>query len=600
METDFHKIITKYFGLLDKLKLKIFIYKLTFVLTLIGLFVLILDYGYDQKSEIQLKLNIFYFVVLWMGIVTTILRYWSQRKLINIKVLSFDFISILITVYVIFIHFFSAEAHRHLTFFYNDNWVKITILLTFIREFSEQNINFKRTLLNPAQLFIISFLSIIIIGTFLLMLPNATYNGISFLDALFTSTSAVCVTGLIVVDTSTYFTQLGQTFILILIQTGGIGILTFASYFSYFFKGVSSYENQLVLRDITNSEKIGEVFTALKRILAITFTIEVLGAIFIYFSLNNQLIPSFLERVYFAVFHSISAFCNAGFSTLQNGLYETGFRYNYPLQGIIITLLMLGGLGFPILANLMKYSKYYIKRKIFGLKKWQKNYKPWVLSLNSRITLITTFSLLIFGAVLFYIIEYDNVLKEHHGIGKFVTALFGSATPRTAGFNTVDVSALNLSTIMITFLLMWVGASPASTGGGIKTSTFAIATLNFISLAKGKSRIEIFRREIADISVRRAFATISLSLVVIGLGIIAITYFDPEKHLLDIAFECFSAYSTVGLSLGITASLSSLSKFTIITIMFIGRVSMLSILIAVFKKVKHKNYRYPTEEIIIN
>lgn len=576
------------------------LYRLAFLLSLIGVFILIFDFGYDQNSELQTKLNIFYFVVLWMGIVTTVMRYISQRKSFRTSVISFDFISIIFTVYVIFIHFFSAEAHKHLTFLYNDNWVKIIILLTFIREFSEQNINYKRTLLNPAQLFIISFLGIILLGTFLLMLPNATYNGISFLDALFTSTSAVCVTGLIVVDTSSYFTQLGQTFILLLIQTGGIGILTFASYFSYFFKGVSTYENQLVLSDMTNSEKIGEVFNTLKRILVITFTIELLGAVFIFFSLNSMMLPSFFERAFFSVFHSISAFCNAGFSTLQNGLFEEGFRFNYGLQSIIMLLLMLGGLGFPILANLMKYSKYYVKSKILGIKKSNFQYKPWILSLNSRITLITTFSLFAFGTVLFYISEYDNVLLEHDGIGKFVTALFGSATPRTAGFNTVDMAALNLSTIMVTFLLMWVGASPASTGGGIKTSTFAIATLNFISLAKGKSRIEIYRREISDISVRRAFATISLSLVVIGCGIISITYFDADKKLIDVAFECFSAYSTVGLSLGITASLSSYSKFVLITIMFIGRVSMLSILIAVFKKVKHKNYRYPTEEIIIN
>jgi len=575
-------------------------YRLAFFLSLIGVLTLIFDYGYDQNTALQTKLNIFYFVVLWTGIVSTILRYITLRKNLRTKVISFDFISILITVYVIFIHFFSAEAHQHLSFFYNDNWVKITILLTFIREFSEQNINYKRTLFNPAQIFIISFLGIVLFGAFLLMLPNATYNGISFLDALFTSTSAVCVTGLIVVDTGSYFTQLGQTFILILIQAGGIGILTFASYFSYFFKGVSTYENQLVLSDMTNSDKIGEVFNTLKKILGITFTIEILGAIFIFFNVNSAQLPTFFERVYFSVFHSISAFCNAGFSTLQNGLYEEGFRFNYGLQSIIIVLLMLGGLGFPILANLMKYSKYYIKIKILGIKKSHFQYKPWVLSINSRITLITTFSLFAFGTVLFYISEYNNVLSDHNGIGKLVTALFGSATPRTAGFNTIDMTSLNLSTIMVTFLLMWVGASPASTGGGIKTSTFAIATLNFISLAKGKSRIEIYRREIADISVRRAFATISLSLVVIGAGIIGITYFDAEKRLIDVAFECFSAYSTVGLSLGITASLSSYSKIIIITIMFIGRVSMLSILIAVFKKIKHKNYRYPTEEIIIN
>ena len=204
------------------------------------------------------------------------------------------------------------------------------------------------------------------------------------------------------------------------------------------------------------------------------------------------------------------------------------------------------------------------------------------------------------GTLLFYLNEYSNTLAEHGTYGKIVTALFGATTPRTAGFNTVDTSALNFSTIMLLFLLMWIGASPASTGGGIKTNTFAIAILNFISLAKGKERIEVFRREIANISVRRAFATIVLSLFVIGLGIGLISIFDSQKTLLSIAFECFSAYSTVGLSLGITAQLSTYSKLVIIVVMFVGRVSMLTIMIAIIKKIKQQTYKYPVEEITIN
>jgi Trk-type K+ transport system membrane component len=202
--------------------------------------------------------------------------------------------------------------------------------------------------------------------------------------------------------------------------------------------------------------------------------------------------------------------------------------------------------------------------------------------------------------VFFYILEYHNTLAEHEGIGKVVTAIFSATTPRTAGFNVIDTSSMGFSTMMLVILLMWIGASPQSTGGGIKTSTLAIATLNIVSLAKGKSRIEIFRREIADISVRRAFAIISLSLIVIGLAIMVITAFEPSLSLLEIAFECFSAYSTVGLSLGITAELSSVSKLVIIVVMFVGRISMLSLVIAVFNKVKHKNYSYPKEEITIN
>ncbi|MEH6406524.1 MAG: potassium transporter TrkG [Leeuwenhoekiella sp.] len=575
------------------------LYRTVFILTILGVLAFVGDFGFEQSVFAQRIINSYYFVVLVAGIGITALRYLVRKKELSTQVIIFDAVSVLLTTYIIAIHFFSQEAHRHLSFLYDDNWVKFAILLTFIREFAEQRVNYKRTYLNPAQLFIVSFMGIILLGALLLMLPKATYDGINFLDALFTSTSAVCVTGLIVVDTGTYFTSFGQNIILLLIQLGGLGILTFASYFSYFFKGVSTYENQVVLSDMNNSQKIGEVFSTLKRILIITFSIEFLGAIFIYFSVNQTLFPQFFERVFFSIFHSISAFCNAGFSTLPNSLYQDNFKYNYFMQIVIILLFGLGGLGFPIVINIIKFLKYKFVYYFMSSESRRQN-QPWLLSLNSRITLITTLSLTVIGTILFFFNEYDNTLLEHHGFGKFVTALFGATTPRTAGFNTVDMGALHFSTLMMIFLLMWVGASPASTGGGIKTSTFAIATLNFLSLAKGKTRIEVYRREIADISVRRAFAIISLSLVVIGMAIIGISIFDSDKTLLSIAFECFSAYSTVGLSVGITASLSSASKGIIILVMFIGRVSMLSILIALFHKVKHTAYRYPTEEILIN
>ncbi|MBN9294019.1 MAG: ATPase [Flavobacteriia bacterium] len=469
-----------------------------------------------------------------------------------------------------------------------------------MREFTSPKLRYKRSFLNPAQLFIISFFLMIFIGALLLMLPKATHHGISFIDALFTSTSAVCVTGLIVVDTSSYFTQFGQTLILLLIQAGGLGILTFASYFSYFFKGGSTYENQLALSDMTNTEKLGEVFTTVKRILAITFFVELIGAFFIYMSIDKMIIPSFYDRLYFSVFHSISAFCNAGFSTLPNGMMEQGFVFNYPLQLSVILIFVFGGLGFPIVINSIRYIKHLVVRYVLWFLNKENNYRPWILTLSNKINLVTTSLLIVFGFLLIYLKEYNNVLTGHSGFGKIVTALFTATTPRTAGFNSIDFSQLHFSSIIIIILLMWIGASPASTGGGIKTSTFAISTLNYLSLAKGKNKIEVFRREIADISIRRAFAVMTLSLVVIGTGIFLIAHFDSHIPLLDIAFENFSAYSTVGLSLGITGDLSSESKLVLVAVMFIGRVTTLTILIAFFRKVKQVSYSYPSDEILIN
>lgn len=574
-------------------------YRIAFWISLLGIIAFVFDFGFSQSEDLQSFLNGYYFCVLLVGIVATALRYYENWHKFPQKVIVFDVVSIGLIIGVLYFHFINSHTHYLHPALYNDNWVKFAVLLTFIREFSELNLNYKRTVLNPAQLFIISFFVIIKLGTLLLLLPKATYNGISYIDAFFTSTSAVCVTGLAVVDTGSYFTEFGQGIILILIQVGGLGILTFASYFSYFFKGGSTYENQLVWSDMTSSNKLGDVFSTLKYILIITFSIEIVSAFLIYFSVDGIVFKSHANKVFFAVFHSVSAFCNAGFSTLPNSLAQEGFKYNYFLQMIIILTFVFGGLGFPIVSNSLKYIRYRVS-KLFFFTGNRRKYKPWILNLNSRITLVTTFSLTLIGFFVFYALEYHNTLADHHGIGKIVTALFGATTPRTAGFNTIDTAALRLPTLMMIFLLMWIGASPLSTGGGIKTSTFAIATLNIISLAKGKSRIEIFRREVADISVRRAFATIALSLIVIGFGIMLISIFDPQENLISIAFECFSAYSTVGLSLGITSELTSLSKLVLVAVMFVGRVSMLSVVIAVFQKVKHKNYRYPTEELTIN
>lgn len=555
---------------------------------------LIFDYGFNLYPIAIKSIIILYFTVLLTGIAFTVLKYIYHRKEFIFSVFIFDLISVGFIIFClskqISLHSFTDISH----------WLRLAIILKLITEFTRARISYKRSLLNPAQLFILSFMLLILSGALLLMLPKATTNGISFIDALFTSTSAVCVTGLIVVDTSSYFTFFGKTIIMTLIQAGGLGILTFASYFSYFFKGGSSYENQLALSDMTNSDKIGEVFTTVKRILAITFFIESVGALFIFLNLDKTLLPSISDRIYFSVFHAISAFCNAGFSTLPNNLMQDGYVYNYALQFIIVLIFVFGGLGFPIVINSLKYLKHILIRYVFQFANKSYHYKPWILTLSNKINLVTTLLLIILGTSVIYVKEYYNVLNGHTAIGKFVTALFTATTPRTAGFNSIDFSQLHFSSIIIIILLMWIGASPASTGGGIKTSTFAIATLNYLSLAKGKSKIEIFRREIADISVRRAFAVMSLSLVVIGISIMLIAHFNDNVPLLDIAFETFSAYSTTGLSLGITGSLTSQSKLVLIATMFIGRVSMLTILVAFFKRMKQANYHYPADEILIN
>lgn len=453
---------------------------------------------------------------------------------------------------------------------------------------------------NPAFVFIISFAVIILAGTLLLMLPTATTDGISLVNALFTSTSAVCVTGLTVIDTGTDFTRIGQVIILFLIQIGGLGIMTFTGLLSYLAAGSVSFHNQMALKSMVSSNRISNVITIVTRIILVTLFFEAIGATLIYFSVDKTLFTTNIERAFFSIFHSVSGFCNAGFSTESAGLYTESFRFNYSFQFIIILLIILGGMGFPIVFNIFSF----IRMKIISLlARFTKNLVPEpmtrIIQVNSKLALTTTIVLLIMGFFLYLMFEFNASLKDHPTIfGKIVTSLFGSVTPRTAGFNTVDMANLSLPMIMIYLLLMWIGASPSSTGGGIKTTTAAVAFLNLRSVIRGRNRTETYHTQISELSINRAFAVILLSLLIIGSTVFLISIFDGDKGILKIAFESFSAFSTVGLSLGITTALSDPSKLVLIVTMFIGRVGVLTLFIALIKQVQERAYQYPVEEIL--
>lgn len=457
--------------------------------------------------------------------------------------------------------------------------------------------------IHPANLFVGSFAAIIVSGALLLLLPAATPGSISVTDAFFTATSAVCVTGLIVVDTATDFTFFGQTVILFLIQLGGLGILTFTSFFAYFFKGNSSLQETVMLRDMVSSEQLGNVFKVVVKIVVFTLGIELAGALGIYFSVDAAHFGLWYERVFFSLFHSVSAFCNAGFSILTDGLYDSRFRFNYGLQWMVILLIIFGGLGFNILNNLYEYLKIIVKNSIYT---WERNLdaiivRPRIISLNSRIVIQTTLILLAVGAVFFLFSESRQSLSSHDSWwGKFTTAMFCSTTPRTAGFNSIDMRSLSVPGVMATMLLMWIGASPASTGGGIKTSTFAVAVMNVWAVVRGRPYIELGHREVPAESVQRAFAIIALSFVALGLGIFALSWMEPDKDLVDLSFECVSAYSTSGLSLGITSHLGTGSKWVLIALMFSGRVGTLNLLAGMLQQLHRANYRYPQESVLIN
>lgn len=478
------------------------------------------------------------------------------------------------------------------------------VLFLAVLDISARVYAIERQTLHPALAFALSFFLLICVGTMLLLLPLATPAGISFIDALFTSTSAVCVTGLAVLDTGRDFTFFGQFIILLLIQLGALGMLTFTNLFGLFFQGYGSYRNRLMLKDMINANDIGDTFNTLVKIVTFTFAIEGAGAVCIYYSLGpGDGGPG--GRLFFSIFHAISAFGNAGFSTLSNSLYEEGYRYNYSLHLAIAALIILGGIGYSVFINFYTYLKIILKQYHWRLFRNDSNfvYRKPGLSVNTRIVLLTSLFLLLSGALAFYLLEYDNTLAEHSGWGKVAVAFFGSVTTRTAGFNTVDTAALAMPTLMVCFLLMWIGASPGSTGGGIKTTTFALTVMNIYRQVLGQDRIIFGWKQIPMQALQRATAVILLSILGIGAAIFSVIYFDGRLGFMPIAFECISAYSTVGLSMGITASLSAASKLTLALAMFVGRVSFLTLLTGIarqFAPRRHNPVQYPEEDILIN
>ena len=486
-------------------------------------------------------------------------------------------------------------------YLFQTSGIHILSFLLFFFELSRMGLNVLIKVLNPAQLFLVSFAFFIFIGATLLMMPMATTTPIHFIDAIFTSTSAVCVTGLTVVDTATRFTFLGKFIILGLIQIGGIGVMTITSFFGIFFKEKSTFREQSMLRDYLSEEGFGAILKSLMTVVLITLLIEAVGAALVYWSLEKNALGSVSDNLKFSIFHSVSAFCNAGFSTLTDNLYDVRIRTNYSVHLWLANLVVLGGIGFPVLLNLYQYCK----SQVIWLSDYIKTGKPYqhrvgMITLNSKIVIFTTFILLVFGTVAFMYFEAQHTQQGMDTKARLAVSYFQSVTPRTAGFNNFSLSALTVPSILIMTFLMWIGASPVSTGGGIKTSTFALAILNTLRIMKGKNHIEVHRYEIHEYSVDKAFAIITISIFIIISGAFGIYIFDGKAGMLKIIFECFSAFGTVGLTLDLTSHLSNPSKTILIVLMYLGRMGSITLLLSLMRSYGNSSlYRYPRENVII-
>ncbi|MDK1030611.1 MAG: potassium transporter TrkG, partial [Planctomycetia bacterium] len=492
--------------------------------------------------------------------------------------------------------------------------------------------------IRPVKILVGSFALLIVVGTGLLMLPAATAPGEGetvFTSALFTATSAVCVTGLIVENTGQHWSAFGQTVILVLIQLGGLGIMTFGSIFAIMlWRGMGIRETAL-MRDVLSHNLMGEISRIVVFILIVTFCFEIAGALLL-FGLWDLPGMSVGMRAYHSVFHSISGFCNAGFSLYSDSFASAGLRNNWRVLIVLVGLIVCGGIGFVVLLNLVRIGSF----RFIGLagrmlgKRQAPDFRHSRLSLQTKIVLSTTVVLIVLGTVLTFAFESlplqgagardagppapDSLAAdagEHAPVTKYspmgempwhkrlAASYFLSITTRTAGFNTTDTSRLTPSTKFLTIVLMVIGASPGSTGGGIKTVTLAVILVSIWSLARGRDQPQAFRRSIRNDLVRRAMTVLALAVAMITIMTMAISATGMKEgtryEFLDVLFETTSAFGTVGLTTGQTVNLNNIGRMLIIVTMFVGRLGPVTLFIALPTKGRGQNFDYPMETVAV-
>ena len=441
----------------------------------------------------------------------------------------------------------------------------------------------KHIKLTAVQVLALGFASVILIGALLLKLPISSVDRVTtpFIDCLFTSTSAVCVTGLVVKDTGTYWSYFGKTVILILIQIGGLGFMSFATLFALILGKKITLRERLVMQEAMNTFNLQGLVKLAKYILIFTFSVELIGALL----LATQFIPElgFLKGVYFSIFHSVSAFCNAGFDLVGEFRSLLPYAENTVIVLSLSGLIVVGGLGFSVWADIYNFK---------GMRK---------LSLHSKVTIAISLFLIVTGTVLMFLFEFRNPLTiQPMGIkGKLISSLFASITPRTAGFNTIPTGDMTAPGRFLTMMLMFIGGSPGSTAGGIKTATFAIVLFTVISNIRGREDTEIFKKRIPRDLVMRSFTIFFLGLAVVIIVTILLSLTELGTSFEFVFYEAISAFGTVGLSLGLTPELSFLGKIIVSLTMYSGRVGTMTLALALAKNKTPCLVRYPEDKILV-
>lgn len=468
-------------------------------------------------------------------------------------------------------------------------YLLVLFLISFI-ELSSTVISSLGRKSNPALMMAVSFLFIIMVGSGMLLMPRCIHQGVhlSWIDSLFTATSAVCVTGLTTIDVPSTFTSFGQLVIMMLIQVGGLGVMTITSFFALFFMGNTSIYNQMQVQDMVSSKSLASLWSTLLNIFGFTAILELAGAVLIFLDIHGTIGLNLRHELFFSLFHAVSAFCNGGFSNYQDGVGAPVLMEGHCLLYIILGLLViLGGIGYPVLVNLKIAVTNYAKgRHLFDL--------------NTKIVLRTTSLLIVFGTVLLAFFEWENTFAGMPIREKLTQAFFNAVSPRTAGFISVDLNSMCIQSIFIYTLLMWIGGASQSTAGGVKVNAFAVAFLNIRAIIHGTTRVEFAGRELSVDSVRRANAAIFVSIILLSIFVFLITLTEPDLPLKAIVFECVSAFATVGSTLGITSQLQDTSKVLLVVLMFIGRVGLVTMAQGLLKQYKNQNYKLPQDNITIS
>ncbi len=595
-----------------KEKVNLFIYErktdilrvMSWVLGLVSLFTLgslVYYYGFyqtAQNKEVILSINKYFFVVFIFNFLLKLFFTKDRFQYAKTNFVELLLLVLVVVNYLSLVLFHFPVIAKTFEYFDVEDFepyyvviIQIYLLVLVSIEFFKSAGNLGNLRLKPTTIFIFSFVLLIGSGAGLLMLPGLRLPNteFSFVDALFTSASASCVTGLIVVDTATFFNTKGKFILLLLFQLGGLGIVSFATFFATFMKNGIGLRHQSMMKDLFDSESLLGTAAMFRKVVTYTLGIELLSIGLLYIFWGNYPFQSTGERLFYSIFHGVSAFCNAGFSLFENGLRNERVVGNYLLHLVIAATIVMGGLGFPAIRDIFEIEN--VRDRL------NRPWKQWKLSTKAAV--YSSLVLIVLGALFFYLLEQNKVLKGMQFIPAVITSIFQSVTCRTAGFDTVDFGLLSIPTLLILMFLMFIGASSGSTGGGIKTSTFIVAFSAIFATITGKKSVTLWRRTISQDLIYKAFSVFIFSATFIFIATFLLTLSDPNIPFINLLFEEISAFATVGVSTGITSKMSDIGKLILTASMFVGRVGVLSLAFSLSVPVSSNAYKYPNSHIMI-